>query len=45
MFNNDVIFDFIVFYVDPASGLPYAIKICVCVCLSVRLFVRKVELS
>ena len=28
MFNNDVIFDFIVFYVDPASGLPYAINLC-----------------
>jgi len=27
-FNNDVIFDFIVFYVDPASGLPYAINLC-----------------
>ena len=28
MFNNDVIFDFIVVYVDPASGLPYAINLC-----------------
>ena len=26
---NDVIFVFIVFYVDPASGLPYAINLCV----------------
>jgi len=24
---NDVIFVFIVFYVDPASGLPYAINL------------------
>jgi len=28
VFNNDAIFDFIVFYVDPASGLPYAINLC-----------------
>jgi len=29
---NDIIFVFIVFYVDPASGLPYAINVlCVCV--------------
>ena len=26
---NDVIFVFIVFYVNPASGLPYAINLCV----------------
>ena len=27
---NDVIFVFIVFYVDPAFGLAYAINLCVC---------------
>jgi len=28
---KDVIFVFIVFYVDPASGMPYTINLCVCV--------------
>ena len=42
MFNNDVIFDFIVVYVDPASGLPYAINLCLFVIIArnVRIMLR-----
>jgi len=30
---NDVIFVYIVFHVDPASGLPNTRNVCVCVCV------------
>jgi len=30
LYYNGVIFVFIVFYIDPASGLPYTINLCVC---------------